>query len=169
MDLKTGDQKESKMNKLMEKKWFKITLTVVSCAVIVYALIYIDVVLRARSAYLEGEKYWYWYEHPEAKKEALDNEFDKNKKVLEQKLAKKKISQNDYEKELDVLNFTHEQKLKESSIKYAYIWYQTVVELFSPPDSKWVKMAREKMPKAKELWKKELIEKKIPFEDYMLE
>ena len=46
---------------------------------------------------------------------------------------------------------------------------QTAVELFSPPNSKWVKLSSEKMPLAKEKWKQELIRKKIPFEDYMLE
>ena len=59
--------------------------------------------------------------------------------------------------------------MKESSLKYAYQWYKDTYELFSPPESKWVKFAREKAPQALELWKQELREKKIPFEDYMFE
>jgi hypothetical protein len=70
---------------------------------------------------------------------------------------------------MELLDFSKGRKLRESSVKYAYIWYQTVVELFSPPESKWVRLARQKMPEAKELWKKELTAKKIPFEEYMLE
>ena len=59
--------------------------------------------------------------------------------------------------------------MKESSLKYAYVWFQTAVELFSPPESRWVALSREKMVLAKELWKKELDAKKIPYQDYMLE
>jgi len=70
---------------------------------------------------------------------------------------------------MDIARFSLERKLKESSIKYAYVWYQTAVELFSPPDSKWVKLSRGKMPAARELWKAELRTKNIPFEDYMLD
>jgi hypothetical protein len=161
--------KELLMNELFKKKWVKIGLSVIGCIIAVYALIYVDVVLRARSAYLEGEKYWYWYDHPQAKKEALEKEFNEEKGALDKKLARNKITKEDYDRELEVDKFNFDSKLSESSIKYAYIWYQTVVELFSPPQSRWVKLAREKMPKAKELWKKELTEKKIPFEDYMLE
>jgi hypothetical protein len=157
------------MKELFQKKWVKAGLTVIGCIIAVYALIYVDVILRARSAYLEGDKYWSWYDNPQAKKDALEKEFNKQKDTLDKKLAKRKVSKEDYDRELEIDKFNYDQQLSESSIKYAYIWYQTVVELFSPPESKWVKLAREKMPKAKELWKKELIEKKIPFEDYMLE
>ncbi|MCB4791871.1 MAG: hypothetical protein LHV68_08285 [Elusimicrobia bacterium] len=157
------------MNALFEKKWVKTSITVILCIISVYVLIYIDVVLRARSAYLEGEKYFSWYSNPEIKKTELLKELEKEKAKLDKKLSKGKISQEDYNKELEIIKFDNEQKLNDSSIKYAYVWYQTVVELFSPPESKWVKLAREKMPKAKELWKKELTDKGIPFEDYMLE
>lgn len=157
------------MNKLFHQRWTRIVGLIVMCVAIVYALIYTDIVLRARSAYLQGEKYWQWYENPAQKDIALAKEFEKEKSKLDAKLAKKKISQDDHNSQLEILKFTHDQKLKESSIKYAYIWYQTVVELFSPPESKWVRLSREKMPKAKELWKQELRAKKIPFEDYMLE
>ena len=53
--------------------------------------------------------------------------------------------------------------------KMAYVWYQTAVEQFSPPDSRWVRMSKEKMPVALEKWKEDLRKRKIPFEDYMLE
>jgi hypothetical protein len=70
---------------------------------------------------------------------------------------------------LDVLQFDNDFVLQESSLKYAYQWYKDTYELFSPPESKWVKQAREKAPKALELWKEELRQQKIPFEDYMFE
>jgi hypothetical protein len=157
------------MKGLLEKKWVKTLITVLCCIAAVYALIYVDVILRARSAYMEGEKYFSWYKNPELKAQVLNAEFEKEKAKLDKKLSKGKVTQDDYNKELDIAKFDTQQKLGDSSIKYAYVWYQTVVELFSPPESKWVKLSREKMPVAKELWKKELTQKGIPFEDYMLE
>ncbi|MFH1368726.1 MAG: hypothetical protein ABII64_06345 [Elusimicrobiota bacterium] len=154
---------------LLKKKWVKITLTVAACICAVYLMVYVDVILRARSAYLEGEKYWAWNENPKLKADALEKEFQKDKLSLDKKLEKLKITQDEYNKQYEIMKFRRDERISESSIKYAYIWYQTTVELFSPPESKWVKQAREKMPKAKDLWKKELKDKKIPFEDYMLE
>ncbi len=157
------------MKGLFAKKWFRAAALTGFCVAAVYALIYVDVTMRARSAYLEGEKYWQWYENPQSKKAALDAEFEKGKTALDARLAKGKITKDEYEKALGIAQVNRDERLSESSIKYAYIWYQTTVELFSPPESKWVRLAREKMPKAKELWKAELRAKKIPFEDYMLE
>jgi hypothetical protein len=59
--------------------------------------------------------------------------------------------------------------MKESSLKYAYVWFQTAVELFSPPESRWVIRSRKRMAVVKGLWKKELDAKRISYQDYMLE
>ena len=134
-----------------------------------YLLVYLDVWLRARSSYLEAEKYLYWYEHPEAKISALKEKYEREKKKLDKKLSEMKISREDYDREIEILNFNQQREMEESSIKYAYIWFQTTVELFSPPESKWVKLARKKMPLAKSLWQKELESKGIKVEHYMLE
>jgi hypothetical protein len=157
------------MNGNFTKKLAKIAGVGFACIALVYILIYVDVVLRARSAYLEGEKYWSWYQDPKLKDAAVQNWYLSEKGKLDIKLSKNTVTKDEYDRQLELLDFTKNQKLRESSIKYAYVWYQTVVELFSPPESKWVKLAREKMPKAKELWKKELTDKKIPFEEYMLD
>ena len=157
------------MKEFFSKKWVRAASLTLFCVAAVYAMIYVDVTMRARSAYLEGEKYWQWSENPALKKAALDGEFQKRKLGLDAGLAKGKLTQDEYNKQLDIAGVNRDERMSESSIKYAYIWYQTVVELFSPPESKWVKLSREKMPKAKEMWKAELRAKKIPFEDYMLE
>jgi hypothetical protein len=79
----------------------------------VYAMVCADVVLRARSAYLEGEK--------------------------------------------------------AANPREAYAWYETAATLFTPPESRWSRLAREKMPIAKEKWKADLRARKVPFNDSMLE
>ncbi len=157
------------MNKLFPKKWQRIAASVVATIIAVYALIYVDVVMRARSAYLEGEKFWAWHENPQLKEKFFDEKLSKEKTSLQKKLDSKKISQKEYEIQTEIIEFNNKREREESSIKYAYVWYQTAAELFSPPESKWVRRSREKMPKAKQLWREELIKKGIPFEEYMLE
>jgi len=154
---------------IFAKKWFKVIVLCAVTVTVMYVMIYIDVVLRAKNAYLEGEKYWSWYENPERKKSFLDNRFKKDKDELDKKYAKKKWTEEDYNRQMDIIKFNYEREMEESSIKYAYIWYQTAVELFSPPRSKWVKLAEKKMPEAKKLWRQELTSKGIKVEDYMLE
>jgi hypothetical protein len=70
---------------------------------------------------------------------------------------------------IEVARLARDEAVAESSLKLAYHWYKTAVELFSPPRSRWVRLSESKMAEAKELWKKELDSKKIPYEEYMLE
>ena len=154
---------------IFKKKWFRITILVAGAVIIVYAMIYVDVVLRARSAFLEGEKYWRWHNYPQEKQKFLDERLDKEIKELQEKFSKNKITKEEQNKQEEIARFNHKRELEESSIKYAYVWYQTAVELFSPPESKWVRASREKLPQAREIWRQELIKMGIKVEDYMLD
>ena len=147
----------------------RIALVIAGTVALVYGMIYVDVVWRAKEAYDQGEKYWRWTDHPEEYANFVNLRFQADKAKLDDKRAQGRLSQDDYDRELQLLQFGRVQALKESTIKYAYVWYQTAVELFSPPESKWVQLSREKMPLAKERWKTELRAKKIPFEEYMID
>lgn len=151
------------------KRWQKNTILVIITIIIVYVMICIDVIMRARHAYLEGEKYWRWHFKPQLKIDYLNKHFDNEIKKLKKQLDKNKISKEEYERHLEILQFDKERQLEESSIKYAYVWYQTAVELFQPPRSKWIKLSEQKMKQAKQLWKDELTKQGIQYEDYMLE
>jgi len=156
-------------SKWYQKNWGQNLILVGIGIMGVYTLIYIDVVSRAREAYHEGEKYMTWHNNPEEKKKYFDSFYESEKQKLEKNLAKKKITQADFKRDLDILEFDREFNLGESSLKYAYHWYKDTVELFSPPESKWVRRAREKTPHALALWKQELDAKGVPYEDYMFE
>ena len=80
--------------------WRRRLLWMIAGAVAVYAIVATDVVLRARYAYLEGEK--------------------------------------------------------AANPREAYAWYESAATLFTPPESRWSRLAREKMPAAKEAWKADL-------------
>ena len=152
-----------------KNKWTVNLAWIFGVIIALYGMVYLDVVLRARSSYLEGEKYWRWNEHPEEKKAALNKKFENDKQALDKKLSKNSINREEYDRQLEILQFDREHALNESSLKYAYVWYRTAYELFSPPESKWVRLSREKAPLAKDKWKEELKAKNVPFEDYMLE
>jgi hypothetical protein len=88
-------------------------VTILGFVAAIYGIVCADVVLRARSAYLEGEK--------------------------------------------------------AANPREAYAWYETAATQFTPPESRWSRLAREKMPIMKEKWKADLRARKIPFDDAMLE
>lgn len=157
------------MNRWLQKKWVRVAGIVLGTFVCLYAMVYVDLILRARQAYHEGEKYLRWHSNPEEKKLHFQVRFDKNKERLDRKRESGKLSEAVYQQKLDLIRFEKEEAVRESSIKYAYIWYQTAVELFSPPESRWVRLSRKRMSEAKGLWKKELTDKGIPFKEYMLE
>lgn len=151
------------------KRGPQLALCIAATVIVMYGMVYADVVLRAKHSYEEGEKYWNWADHPEQRAEFLNQKMAADKAALDHQLAKGKLTKDDYDRNMELLQFDHDQALKESSIKYAYVWYQTAVDLFSPPESKWVRLAREKMPQAKERWKAELRAKHIPFNDSMID
>ncbi len=138
-------------------------------AAFIYGLAYVDLTLRARSAYLEGEKYMAWASDPKSKAAFFDAELAKRTGELKSEYERGRVSKEELAQRLALAKFSRDEAVAESSLKYAYVWYQTAVELFSPPESRWVVLSRKKMPEAKALWKAELRAKKIPFEDYMLD
>lgn len=151
------------------KKWVRTAGVVLALIAAFYAIIYADVVFRARDAYLEGEKYMRWNEDPRLKMAELNAKYENQKESLDKSRGKGKMNQEEFDRQLEIAAFDRDRLMEESSLKYAYVWYQTAYELFSPPESKWVRLSREKAPRALEKWKEELRAKNIPFEDYMLE
>ncbi|MBI5210373.1 MAG: hypothetical protein HY927_10415 [Elusimicrobia bacterium] len=144
-------------------------LAVLACLAAVYVVACADLWLRARSAYLEGEKCLQWHADPRVKAAHFDRILSRNAEQLRREQEAGRLSAAELETKLKLLKFERDYAVNESSLKYAYVWFQTAVELFSPPESRWVKLSRVKMAETKELWKAELKAKKIPFQDYMLE
>ena len=151
------------------RPWVRRLAIGLGCAGLVYGMVYADLVLRARHAYNEGEKYMRWSQHPEEKAAFFDARLADRTRDLDAQLAAGRLSKDEHDLKLELAHFERDEAVRESSLKYAYVWYQTAVELFNPPESRWVALSREKMKTAKDLWKQELREKKIPFEEYMLE
>ena len=149
--------------------WGRLAVVILATAAAAYGMIYIDVQARAREAFVQGTRSLSWHKDPELKRIFLEEKFLKDKALLDAKKAKNEITAEGYTEDLEVLRFDREQAAGESAVKYAYQWYKDVYELFSPPESKWVRRARFLAPAAKQLWREELKAKNIPFEEYMLD
>lgn len=145
----------------------KALLTAAALAAAVYAMALGDVVLRGRAAYLEGEKWLEWSRRPELKKAHLDAALAEREKALEKERAS--LTPEAYEKKRVLARFERDQALAESSLKYAYVWYRTAVELFTPPETRWTRAARERMAETRELWRRELAARGIKADDHMLQ
>ena len=135
----------------------------------VFTAVYADLLLRARTAYLEGEKYLSWNADPSRKKAHFQKIFERSVAELDAEKAAGRMDETEYRQRVALEEFRRDESVAESSLKYAYHWYKTAVDLFSPPESKWVRLSREKMKTTKALWKAELDAAKIPYEEYMLE
>ncbi|OIO05691.1 MAG: hypothetical protein AUJ52_13425 [Elusimicrobia bacterium CG1_02_63_36] len=135
----------------------------------VFTAVYADLLLRARTAYLEGEKYLSWNVDPSRKKAHFQKIFERSVAELDAEKAAGRMDETEYRQRVALEEFRRDESVAESSLKYAYHWYKTAVDLFSPPESKWVRLSREKMKTTKALWKAELDAAKIPYEEYMLE
>jgi hypothetical protein len=144
-------------------------LTGLALAAAVYGMARADLWLRARSAYLEGEKWMEWSRRPELKKAHFDGILAAREAELDRELAAGRLQRGARDRKAALARFERDQALAESSLKYAFVWYQTAAELFAPPETKWTALARPKMAEARALWKKELEARKIPVRDYMLE
>lgn len=106
--------------------WFVLATVLVTLAV-AWGMARHELVSRARNAYLQGEKYYSWYQDPAKKKTYYDAE-----------LAAKRINPDQYQL-----------LMEDNDLKNAYVWYDTVLELFQPPRSVWVLKSEARMKEVK--------------------
>ena len=107
--------------------WAFLAGLVILTLAIAYGMARWELVHRAKNAYEEGEKYYSWYQDPAKKKAFFDGE-----------LAAKRINQDQYELQME-----------DNDLKNAYVWYETVLDLFQPPRSEWVEKSEARMAEVK--------------------
>jgi hypothetical protein len=149
--------------------WRRALAAAAALLAFVYVSARVDLYLRARSAYLQGEKYLDWNAHPERKAAFFDAKLAARRAALDRELADGRLTQAEHDEKLALARFARDQAVSESSLKYAYVWFQSAAELFSPPDDRWTIRAREQMKATRALWKKQLDAEHVPYKDYMLQ
>ena len=106
----------------------KYIMLLLCAAALFIAAAYLDLALRGRSAFLEGERYMALALDPFSEKA----EAGRAKERLPAGIGPEGT---------------------ENAAKYAYIWYRTAAEDFSPPETRWTRLSRQKAPEALALWK----------------
>ncbi|MFH1282217.1 MAG: hypothetical protein ABII27_00955 [bacterium] len=104
------------IKEFFSKKIVQIVSVVLGCIIALYTMIYIDVVSRAKEAYMQGEKYWSWSENPQEKKAFLEKELNRRLEELKIKLDKNKLTMEQYENQVDIAKFDYDRNMEESSI-----------------------------------------------------
>lgn len=110
------------VNENLKKNLVNAGIIILTIAV-AFVMVNLEVVRRAKREYKEGEKFLEFHKNP-AKKTEYYNKM----------LSDKKITQEQYE-----------MLMEDNALKNAYVQYTTVIDLFTPPESKWVKMSRERL------------------------
>lgn len=145
----------------------RLLLTGAALAAAVYAMALGDVALRGRAAYLEGEKWLEWSRRPELKQAHFDAVLAARERELEKHRAE--LTPEAYEKKRLLARFERDQAVAESSLKYAFVWHRTAVELFTPPETRWTRASRERLPEVREAWRREMAARGIKVADHVFQ
>lgn len=137
-------------------------LSALALAGFVYAAAWTDSWLRARTAYLEGEKYMRWNEEPALRKAAAEADFGADKARLDEERAAGRMDDLEHSQRLALAAFKRDEAAAESPLKLAYRWFETGADLFSTPDNRWARRSRERMAEAGRLWRRELEARGLP-------
>jgi hypothetical protein len=126
-------------------------LAVLAVVIFSFCAAYADLVLRSRSAYLEGEKYLSWKAHPEQQKGYFEAEFVKTRQGLLADFHSRGLTQDEFDEKLRLAEVVRDQRTAENPLKYAYVWFKNSSDLFSPPESRWTKMSRLKQEEVRRM------------------
>ncbi len=151
------------------KLYGKALLVVLGGWALAFVLAWTDLSLRARQAYAEGLKYLDWQEHPESKAAHYDAALRRRQMKLDGELKAGRLAPDAYKAQSTLLRFERDERVSESSLKYAYVWFQTGCDLFSPPRGRWARLCCERMPGVLGRWKTELKARRVSYEDDMVE
>jgi hypothetical protein len=140
-------------------------LSVLAFAVLVSC----DLAARARTAYLEGEKYMAWHAQPSLKRAHYDALLAADKVRLAREKAEGRLSMAELDQRFELLRAERDERVAESSAKYALRWFETAAGLFSPPETPGTRTARARAADARAAWLSELKAAKIPYQAYQVE
>jgi len=148
--------------------WRRALAAAAALALFVQAAVALDVVLRARAACHEGEKWLAWSDHPELKRARLDAEFEARRAELEAEGASGRLGADAFRKQLALASFDRDRALEESSAERAAVWFRSAADLFASPESRWRARARVLLASARERVRRERLARGLPAEDFRL-
>lgn len=130
------------------------------------ALVWADLAYRSYVALEEGEKHLDWHKDPSLKQAHWDAWLKAERGRLAAEAAAGRIGADELKWRSELAKTERDERVSESSLKYAVRWLETASELFSPPPTPWSRRARERLEEAKALWGRELAASGASLEEF---
>ncbi|MEA3307670.1 MAG: hypothetical protein U9Q34_07785 [Elusimicrobiota bacterium] len=153
----------------LKKSLFQFSLKAAVIIFFINAFAIIDSNIRTLEYTERADQYSTWHKTPLKKKTHFEKDHINRIKKLKQLFEAKKISENKYDMKMENLIFLKKFKIKESSAKYAYYWNKKANETFTGLFILGKQNLSLKAAASKQVWVRELEEKKIKFKNYMVD
>lgn len=125
-------------------------------AAAVFCLVLADAAARARTAYREGEGWMLCGRDPAPCLARVRERYARDEASWRAQGAAGRVPQEELRQRLELLTLERELALAEDPLKHAVHWFRAAHELFSPPEWRWARLAREREAEAMRLWRAEL-------------
>lgn len=135
----------------------------------VYGAVFLETGSRARSSYLEAERFRHWFQNPSDRDRDLEAEYVKANERLAVRQGKGELSAEDLRLEQDILEARFSMRRAESAAKRAYFSYRDVYRLSSPLETGLARRARLLAPAAKQAWREDMDRRGLPVSDVMFD
>ncbi|MBI4377440.1 MAG: hypothetical protein HY549_13455 [Elusimicrobia bacterium] len=152
----------------MRRLW-RSALAALSLVAFIWSCAAADLWLRARSAYRRAELYLSWQSDPGAKRAFFDAELARVEGELARDFSQGRLTAETMDQRLALARHRRDERVSESSLKYAYAWLRAASELHAPPESPWSAEARRRLPEIRRLWESELRAQGVRFDSYQLD
>lgn len=134
-----------------------------------YAVLALETLARARRLCHRADTAWAEALDPARRREALERAFAREADRWAAGRARAPGSRDILRLETDILQARHEIRSAGSPAKLAFYNYRSVYRHAAPPESPWSRRARLRAPAARELWRRDLAQRRLPVEPWMLD
>lgn len=134
-----------------------------------YAALTLETLARARHLCRRADAAWAEAADPRRRRAALEKAFADDADRLAARHRRVPPPRDVRRLETDILQARHEIRSADFPSKRAFYDYRSVYRHAAPPESPWSRRARLRAPAAREMWRRELAQRRLPVEPWMLD
>lgn len=134
-----------------------------------YAALTVETLARARRLSQRADAAWREATDPAQRRDALEKAFAADARRLVAGHQRAAPPRDVRRLDTDVLHARHDVRSLDFPSKRAFYGYRSVYRHAAPPESPWSRRARLRAPAARELWRRELAQRRLPVEPWMLD
>jgi hypothetical protein len=149
-------------------RWGRALAAAAALAAFVQGAVALDVILRARAACREGEKWLAWSASPELARAHFDAELESRRAELESLRSSGRLDEDAFRKQLALARFERDRAAAQSPLERAAVWFESAADLFARPESRWSARARVLLAETRARLRDERLARGLPAEDFRL-